>query len=109
MCAITTQPGCWGGRQFRYRARLPPRSGNRGGPRGREQLEDREAIMTETYTRREVLQAGTLAAVAAGNALAQQLKPGEPKIIRIGIVGTGGRGTELLRNLVRLRSEEHTS
>lgn len=59
--------------------------------------------MSETYNRREVLQAGTLAAVAAGNALAQQPKADEPKSIRIGIVGTGGRGTELLRNLVRLQ------
>lgn len=44
--------------------------------------------MSETYNRREVLQAGALAAVAAGNAMAQQPKPGEPKSIRIGIVGT---------------------
>ena len=57
--------------------------------------------MSETYNRREVLQAGTLAAVAAGSTLAQQ-KPGEPKTVRIGVVGTGGRGTGLLRNLVRL-------
>ena len=58
--------------------------------------------MSETYNHREALQAGTLAAVAAGSVLAQQVKPGEPKIIRVGIVGTGGRGTELLRNLIRL-------
>jgi predicted dehydrogenase len=49
-----------------------------------------------------VLQAGTLAAVAAGSALAQQVKPGEVKTIRIGFVGTGGRGTELLHNILRL-------
>ena len=48
-----------------------------------------------------MLQAGTLAAVAAGSTLAQQ-PAGEPKTIRIGMVGTGGRGTGLLRNLVRL-------
>lgn len=53
----------------------------------------------QTYNRRQVLQGGTLAAAAALNSgfAAPPLKN-----IRLGFVGTGLRGTSLLRNLLRL-------
>ncbi len=53
----------------------------------------------QTYNRREVLQGGTLAAAAALN---QGFAAPALKNIRLGFVGTGLRGTGLLRNLLRL-------
>jgi predicted homoserine dehydrogenase-like protein len=53
----------------------------------------------QTYNRREVLQGATLTAAAALNCgfAAPPLEN-----IRVGLVGTGLRGTSLLRNLLRL-------
>ncbi len=52
--------------------------------------------MSETYHRREVLKMGAAAGLAASAAAAPK------KTMRIGFVGTGGRGTGLLRNALKL-------
>ncbi len=59
--------------------------------------------MTDKINRRDVLRlgAGGLAAAAAAPTLAEK---GEP--LRIGVVGTGGRGTSLIRELLKLDSVE---
>ena len=54
--------------------------------------------MSDTYDRREVLKIGAVAGV--GLAAAASAAP--KKVIRVGFVGTGGRGTGLLRNLLKL-------
>ncbi len=53
------------------------------------------------YNRREVLKGGALAGVGAA-ALSEGFAAEPLKSVRVGFVGTGGRGTELLRNLLRL-------
>ena len=57
--------------------------------------------MSEKINRREALQlgVGALAAAGAVPSLASQGKP-----LRIGFVGTGGRGTSLIRNVLKLDS-----
>ena len=54
-----------------------------------------------TMNRREVLRGGALAGLGAA-ALSAGVAADPLKTVRVGFVGTGGRGTGLLRNLLRL-------
>ena len=54
--------------------------------------------MSQTYDRRDVLKLGTVAGLSMAAAA-------EPKTLRAGFVGVGGRGTSLLRILLRLGVE----
>jgi len=54
-----------------------------------------------TFNRRDLLRGGALAGLGAA-ALVRGFAAEPLKNVRVGVVGTGGRGTGLLRNLVRL-------
>lgn len=56
--------------------------------------------MSETFNRRDALKAASAAALLSGSLEAQP--PSNLIVLRIGIVGVGGRGTSLLQNLLRL-------
>ena len=56
----------------------------------------------DAVSRREFLQAGTVAATAAALNPVHGATGDAPKVARIGIVGVGGRGTGLLRTMLTL-------
>jgi len=57
--------------------------------------------MIDVYNRREALKVGSAAALLGSSLAAAQSSSGQ-NLLRVGVVGVGGRGTNLLGNLLRL-------